>query len=71
MNQLVLSLFPGIDLLGKAFEQQGFCVVQAQDSILSGDIRSFNPPAGRFDGMIAGSPCQDFFSQSDKGYIQP
>lgn len=60
MNKLLLSVFPSIDLFGKAFEQQGFCVVQAQDLIMSGDIRKFNPPSGRFDGLIGGSPCQDF-----------
>jgi hypothetical protein len=27
MNQLVLSLFPGIGLLDSAFEEEGFCVV--------------------------------------------
>lgn len=25
-SQLVLSLFPGIDLLGRGFEAEGFCV---------------------------------------------
>lgn len=60
MNKLLLSVFPSIDLFGKAFEQQKFCVVQAQDLIMSGDIRKFNPPAGRFDGVIGGSPCHDF-----------
>lgn len=59
-NTLILSTFPGIDLFGKAFEQQGACVVQAQDKIMGGDIRSFNPPAGRFNGVIGGSPCQDY-----------
>jgi len=59
-NTLILSTFPGIDLFGKAFEQQGACVVQAQDKILGGDICSFNPPKGRFNGIIGGSPCQDF-----------
>lgn len=62
MDKLLLSVFPSIDLLGKAFEYQNFCVVQAQDLIMSGDIRKFNPPAGRFDGVIGGSPCQDFSS---------
>ena len=59
-SSLILSLFPGIDLLGKAFEEQGACVVQAQDKILGGDIRNFTPPIGRFDGIIGGSPCQDY-----------
>ncbi len=57
---LVLSLFPGIDLLGRGFEDEGFCVVRGPDLIFGGDIRVFVPPAGRFDGIIGGSPCQDF-----------
>lgn len=56
----VLSLFPGIDLLGRGFEQEGFCVVRGPDLIFGGDIRDFHPPPGRVDGIIAGSPCQDF-----------
>jgi DNA (cytosine-5)-methyltransferase 1 len=59
-NTLLLSLFPGIDLFGKAFEQQGACVVQAQDKILGGDIKHFHPPKGRFNGAFGGSPCQDY-----------
>lgn len=57
---LVLSLFPGIDLLGRAFELEGFSVVRGPDPALgTGDIRQFKAPA-RFDGVIGGSPCQDF-----------
>jgi DNA (cytosine-5)-methyltransferase 1 len=59
---LILSLFPGIDLLGRGFEAEGFCVVRGPDLIFGGDIRSFTPPPGRFDGVIGGSPCQDFSS---------
>ena len=59
-NHLVLSLFPGIDLLGRAFEEAGFCVVRGPDLITGGDIRRFNPPANRFQGVVGGSPCQDF-----------
>jgi hypothetical protein len=33
MNGLVLSLFPGIDLLGHGFELEGFCVVRGPDVI--------------------------------------
>jgi len=58
--QLVLSLFPGIDLLGRGFEAEGFCVVRGPDLIWGGDVRSFNVPPDHFDGVIAGSPCQDF-----------
>lgn len=57
---LVLSLFPGIDLLGRGFEVEGFCVVRGPDLIWGGDIRDFHPTPGRFDGVIGGSPCQDF-----------
>lgn len=37
--KLVLSLFPGADLLGMAFEQEGFCVVQGPDVIFGRDVR--------------------------------
>jgi len=60
--QLVLSLFPGIGLLDRAFEEEGFCVVRGPDLLWGGDIRSFHPPAGRFDGVIGGPPCQAFSS---------
>jgi DNA (cytosine-5)-methyltransferase 1 len=59
---LVLSVFPGVDLLGMAFEAEGFCVVRGPDLIFGGDIRTFRPPAGHFVGIIGGSPCQDFSS---------
>lgn len=56
----MLSLFPGLDLLGMGFESEGFCVVRGPDTFLGGDIRRFFPPAGHFNGIIGGSPCQDF-----------
>lgn len=56
----VLSLFPGIDMLGMGFEKAGFCVVRGPDPIFGGDIRSFIPPRGVFNGVIGGPPCQDF-----------
>lgn len=55
---LVLSLFPGIGLLDMAFEAEGFCVVRGPDLLWGGDIHRFHPPAGRFDGVIGGPPCQ-------------
>lgn len=55
---LVLSLFPGIGLLDMAFEEEGFCVVRGPDLLWGGDVRKFHPPAGRFDGVIGGPPCQ-------------
>jgi DNA (cytosine-5)-methyltransferase 1 len=60
--QLVLSLFPGIGLLDRAFEEEGFCVVRGPDLLWGGDVKRFHPPAGRFDGVIGGSPCQAFTS---------
>lgn len=57
---LILSLFPGIGLLDAAFEQAGYCVVRGPDSLWGGDIRRFHAPAGAFEGVIGGSPCQDF-----------
>lgn len=58
MKNLVLSLFPGIGLFDKAFEDLGFCVVRGPDLIWGGDIKKFHPPAGVFDGIIGGPPCQ-------------
>lgn len=58
MVGLVLSLFPGVGLLDMAFEEEGFCVVRGPDLIWGGDILRFHPPAGRFDGVIGGPPCQ-------------
>ena len=60
--QLVLSLFPGIGLLDRAFEEEGFCVVRGPDLLWGGDIKTFHPPAGVFDGVIGGPPCQIFSS---------
>lgn len=60
MSCLVLSLFPGIGLLDMAFEEEGFCVVRGPDLLWGGDVRRFHPPAGRFDGVIGGPPCQRF-----------
>lgn len=57
---LVLSLFPGIGLLDLAFEEEGFAVVRGPDLLWGGDIRKFSVPAGRFDGVIGGPPCQAF-----------
>ena len=60
MRGLVLSLFPGIGLLDMAFEEAGFCVVRGPDLLWGGDVERFHPPAGRFDGVIGGPPCQCF-----------
>lgn len=58
--KLVLSLFPGVGLLDRAFELAGFCVVRGPDLLWGGDVRCFSPPAFAFDGVIGGPPCQDF-----------
>lgn len=66
--QLVLSLFSGVGLLDKAFREAGFCVVSAGDLILGQDIRDFAAPKNKFNGVIGGSPCQDFsMLKRDKG----
>jgi len=65
---LVLSLFPGIGLLDRAFELEGFCVVRGPDLLWGGDIKRFHPPAGVFDGVIGGPPCQLW---SQLRHIQP
>jgi DNA (cytosine-5)-methyltransferase 1 len=57
---LVLSLFPGIDLLGRGFEEAGFCVVRGPDLITGGDVRNFAARPGLFEGVIGGPPCQKF-----------
>ncbi|GGD41920.1 hypothetical protein GCM10011514_02360 [Emticicia aquatilis] len=58
--KLILSLFQGIGMLDNGFTENGFCVVAAPEKLLSGDIRNFKGMIGKFDGIIGGSPCQDF-----------
>lgn len=62
MDDLVLSIFHGADLFGRGFEQEGFCVVRAGEIELGFDIRNFSPVRHKFDGIIAGTPCQKFSS---------
>jgi len=59
-QNVVLSLFPGADLLGRGFEQAGYCVVRGPDTLLGQDIFSFWPASHTFEGIIGGPPCQDF-----------
>lgn len=63
VRPLVLSIFPGIDLLGRALEEvwSEVCLVRGPDPIFGGDVRAFHPPSEAFDGVIGGPPCQ-FFS---------
>lgn len=59
MNNLVLSIFPGIDILGNAFEDEGYCVVKGGEPMFGQrGIESFRPPAGVFEGVIGGPPCK-------------
>ncbi|HWY34940.1 MAG TPA: DNA cytosine methyltransferase [Nitrosopumilaceae archaeon] len=60
MAQLVLSLFPGMDLFGMAFEMEGFVVVKGPDILMGGDIRKWHSLEGKFDGIIGGPPCKSF-----------
>ena len=62
---LVLSLFPGIGLLDRAFEEEGFCVVRGPDLLWGGDVRRFHPPSRKFDGVIGGPPCQVHSGMAD------
>lgn len=60
--ELVLSCFPGLDMLGMAFEAEGWCVVAGPDVVWGRDVRAFHPPPDRFDGIIGGDPCQSHSS---------
>ncbi len=57
---MVLSLFPGVGLFDRGFEDSGFCVVRGPDLIFGGDVRKFHVPACHFTGIIGGPPCQRF-----------
>lgn len=59
-SNLVLSLFPGIDLLGRGFESEGYNVMRGPDTLLGQDVRDYTPPRHVFEGMIGGPPCQKF-----------
>lgn len=60
VTELVCSIFSGFDTLGLGFEKNGFCVVGGIDIIFDRDVRNFHPPNNKFNGLIGGSPCQDF-----------
>ena len=70
MRPLVLSLFPGLDLLGRGFGIEGACVVAGPDVVWGGDIRGWHAPPGRFDGVIGGPPCQTFSPLAALGRAQ-
>lgn len=57
-DSLVLSVCPGLDLLGRAFELEGCCVVRGGDPLFGQiGIEDFHPPRGIFCGVIGGPPC--------------
>ncbi len=58
MDNLVLSIFPGLDLLGREFERVGFTLLRGPDLLWGGNIKSFHTRPGLFDGVIGGPPCQ-------------
>lgn len=58
MGDYVLSIYPGLDLLGRAFEMSGCTVLRGPDILWGGDNRQFHPPPGVFAGVIGGPPCQ-------------
>lgn len=68
MRHLVLSLFPGADLFGEAFEREGFCVVRGPELILGQDIRTWSAIEGKFDVVIGGPPCKSF-SNARRGNV--
>jgi len=55
---LLLSVYPGLDLLGRSFEKYGYTILRGPDLLWGGDNRSFHPPASLFEGIIGGPPCQ-------------
>ena len=59
---LILSLFPGMDLFGMAFEQEWneVTVVKGPDILMGGDIRNWHVPPNVFYGVIGGPPCKSF-----------
>ena len=57
-----MSLFPGADLFGEAFEREGFCVVRGPELIIGQDIRTWSAIEGKFDVVIGGPPCKSFSS---------
>jgi DNA (cytosine-5)-methyltransferase 1 len=62
-SRIVVSLFPGVGLLDRAFEEAGYCIVRGPDLIFGGDVRRFHLPRGVAWGIIGGPPCQDFSSR--------
>lgn len=56
---LVLSTFTGAGLLDRGFRRVGYCVVSTGDPIFGQEgLETFHAPAGAFEGVIGGPPCQ-------------
>lgn len=58
MNNWVLSVYPGLDLLGREFERSGYVIFRGPDLLWGGDSRDFHVLPGIFEGVIGGPPCQ-------------
>lgn len=56
----MLSLFPGLDVLGRGFEEEDWCVVRGPDVLWGEDVRGWQVVPGPWDGVIGGPPCQAF-----------
>jgi len=61
-SQIVLSLFHGVGLLDRGFEQAGYTVLRGPDTLHGFRIEDFFGYAlrGHIAGVIGGPPCQDF-----------
>lgn len=61
-TRIVLSLFGGAGLLDRGFEAAGFCVLRGPDRLFGQRIEDFHAQhlGGHVEGIIGGSPCQDF-----------
>lgn len=59
MSETVLSVFGGIGLLDSAFEDCGFQLSHGPELLRGVDVRGWHPGRSH-DGVIGGSPCQDF-----------
>ena len=63
-QELVLSLFPGLGLLDRAFREVGYSVVRGPDLIWGESIEGWHSPPGRFTGVIGGPPCVHYSDAS-------
>ncbi len=59
-NNLVCDVPPGIGLLGLAFQEVGYCIVNGPDLLWGRDMIGWHPVRGAFEGVIGGPPCKAF-----------